>query len=268
MVLGQNVGNQFTRPRQQQIMIAQAPETPEPSQWVHYELTGDGQSLAKGESGVWILGQMEIDVPVQGFKELLLKISTDAHSGKNTLFLSHARLITADGKEIPAGSDASENIVMPARTGLDYYGGPIKITGIPDAEALPAQPKDSNKPGLLKISLAGKNAVRFKATLGGDFPLGDESDCKKVLSYRSEGTSARFLTVLEPHEKEPMVKSATADGPDTLRVELTDGRVQEITFKNFEGDGHNIAVTIKESKNGGPVRNESTQSGDGNGPHN
>jgi hypothetical protein len=43
-----------------------------------------------------------------------------------------------------------------------------------------------------------------------------------------------------------------------LRVELADGRVQEIEIKNFEGDGKDIQVNLTEIKDGKMLRQEST----------
>ena len=146
---------------------------------------------------------------------------------------------------------------MPVKPGQDYYGGPIKIAGIPYADALPTQPLDAKRPAVIRLSLAGVNAVRFKATLGGDYPFGDETQRRKVFAIRSQGTEARFLTVLEPYESAPMVKFVEALSADKLRVELIDGRVQEISLHNFDGNGKNISADIIESKNGTVLRTES-----------
>jgi hypothetical protein len=261
-------------PRQQEIMLAQPPEhLGGEQQWVSYEVTADGKSLTKGESGMWILGAAEIDVPVQGAHELTLTVKTDAEAKKNTLFLANARFVDAFGKETMLTGQASVGnmvaTVKPRQNGYsgpevtesqgqDYYGGPIKIAGVPYATAFPVQPKDAKKPAQFGFSLAGKNAVRFKATLGADYPFGDESDRRKIYAIRSKGTEARFLTVLEPYDDKAMVKSAIATGPDKLRVELADGRTQDITIKNLDGTGKDIAVSITESKDAKTVRTESS----------
>jgi hypothetical protein len=41
-------------------------------------------------------------------------------------------------------------------------------------------------------------------------------------------------------------------------VELNDGRVQEITLKNFDGSGKDIVAELVESKDGKVLRQEST----------
>ena len=243
-------------PKRQEIMLAQPPERLGGQQWVSYEISAGGRSLAKGESGIWILGATEIDVPVQDGDELVLKIDT-LEAKMNTLFLVNARTVDSHGKETPVQvSPVAENIEQPAAPGQDYYGGPIKIAGAEFKEAIPAQPKDAKRPGILRIPLRGAHAVRFKATLGGDYPFGDEGGRRKVYAIRSKGTEARFLTVLEPYEGAAMVKSAIATGPGALRVELADGRVQDIAIKNLEGSRQDISIQIAESKNGVRVREE------------
>ncbi len=248
-------------PQQQQIMLAQPPEPQGNSQWVTYDISGDGKSLAKGESGVWILGAVDVDVPVQNVSELVLTVNTDGSSKRKSLFWANARIVTNDGKEIPlTAPQPGDNIDAPPKLGQDYYGGPIKIAGVPYTEALPTQPNDAKKPAVIRLSLAGTNAVRFKATLGGDYPFGDETQRRKIFAIRSQGTEARFLTVLEPYETTPMVKSAEALSADQLHVELTDGRMQEITLHNLDGDGRNISADITESKDGAVLRTETTSS--------
>lgn len=244
-------------PRNQELMLANAPENQGTSQWVSYEVAADGKSLAKGESGIWVLGAVDLDVPLSGNKELVLSVTSQS-AKKNALFWANARLVTADGKEIPvSGLETSENVLPTSKPGQDYYGGPITIAGNPAPDAIPTQPSDVKKPAVLRIPLDGKNVVRFKATLGGDYPLGEEGQSRKVFAMRSKGTTARFLTLIEPYESKAVVTSAVATGPDSLHVELNDGRVQEIAIHNLEGSGQDIGIEITESKNGKILRQES-----------
>ncbi|MEI8038817.1 MAG: hypothetical protein WCJ14_10535, partial [Verrucomicrobiota bacterium] len=246
-------------PVQQEIMIAQPPENLGGPQWVTYEVSADGKPLARGESGMWALGAVEIDVPVTGARELVITVKTDGFGKKDALFLGRPRLVAADGTATPlARPPFAENIRQPATPGQDYYGGPVKLAGLLQDSVVAAQPADSAKPGVIRIQIDNKNAARFKATLGGDYPFGDESRRRKVLGIRSHGTSARFLTVIEPHEGKPTVKSAVALDANRLRVELIDGRVQEIDIRNLEGPGGDIRVDTVETRAGKEIRREST----------
>ncbi len=248
-------------PPKQEIMIGTDPEMHPVEKRLFYTVRGDGEVLADGKFGAWILGSANIDVPLVGVKRMELATRTEL-SRKPTLFWANARIVTKDGKEI-ALSDLPmkvENIEQPKEPGKDYFGGPIKIVGTEYHSATPAQPVKNDLEGIVRVDLSGVNAVRFKATLGGDYPLGDETQRRKFYDVRApEGKEARFLTVIEPYEDQPMVKSAVAASADSLRVELADGRVQEITLKNFDGSGKDIVAEIVESRAGQVLRRESTE---------
>jgi len=221
-------------PLDQEIMIGTVPEV-HGSRKVAYTVRSGDKILAEGKTGLWILGAVDVDVPAEGLNSL--ELLTDQKNPEN-LFWANARVLTKDGKEIP---------LTKGSVSKDSKGGSIKIAGVPYEQALPAH---------LTLDLAGLNAVRFKATFGCDYFVGDESQRRKTVAIRSTGKEARFLTVIEPYEDRALVKSAVASGPDKLKVELNDGRVQEISIGNFEGSGKDISVEITESKDGKTVRSE------------
>ncbi|HEY5346449.1 MAG TPA: hypothetical protein VIK62_08910, partial [Verrucomicrobiae bacterium] len=247
-------------PPQPEIMIATAPEQHDTEKRLFYTVRGDGKTLADGKFGAWILGNADIDVSVEGMKQLELETRVEI-SKRPTVFWAGARIVTKDGKEIPLGDlpVKFENVAQPPQPNQDYFGGPVKIVGDEYKFATPGQPQNEKQSGFVRVDLSGVDAVRFKATLGSDYPPGDESQRRKVFAVRAEnGTEARFLNVIEPYEDKPVIKSAVATSVDSLRVELTDGRVQEIQFQNFTGDGKNILVQMTESKDGQVLRSEST----------
>jgi len=120
----------------------------------------------------------------------------------------------------------------------------VKIQGDQFKNTLAAEPKDSKQPGVIRIDLSGIDAVRLKCVVGSDYPPGDESQRRKVYAVRSRGTESSFLTLIEPYELAPVVKSATATAADRLRVELIDGRMQEIVLHNLDGSGKDIGVSL------------------------
>lgn len=250
-------------PPRQEIMLATAGENPGTSRQVSYVVRGDGKSLTEGKTGAWLLGQVDIDLPVQGVKSLELETQTGS-TNPGTLFWAGARVVTAEGKEIPLSQLPAtfENTQQPRAPGQDFAGGDIKIAGVPYTEATSAQPSDGKKPSLVRVDLSGIQAARFRCVLGGDYPVGDGSSRRRVMAVRSTGTTANFLSVVEPFEDKRMVKSAVATGPSSLCVELNDGRVQEIQITGLEGDGKGIVATITESKDGKVVRTETTAAGD------
>jgi len=157
-------------------------------------------------------------VPVKDARELTLTINTDAGSKKKALFLANARLVTSGRRGDPArGSTSGDNVEPTTKPGEDLlWRARSKSPGFIMTAAIPAQPADPAKPAILHIPLAGKDAVRFKATLGGDFPFGDESESRKVYAIRSTGTEARFITVLEPYENEAGHQIRHRDRPGFL----------------------------------------------------
>ncbi|HUB27444.1 MAG TPA: hypothetical protein VL992_18605 [Tepidisphaeraceae bacterium] len=242
-------------PPRQTIMIGSAPEDRDTQKQLHYTVTGDGNILADGQFGSWILGQADIDVPVDGLRRLQLQ-TTVAKSNRPTIFWANARIVKRDGREVPLGqlSPRLENVLMPRRAGEDYFGGPITIVGIHYPQATAGEPDDPHQPAIISVDLSGLDAVRFKAILGGDYPHDPQQ--RRTYAVGTTGTQARFITLIEPYDKTPVVRNAVADSADSLRVELTDGRVQTIRLANFEGDGSDLRISMTESRNGQLIRAE------------
>ncbi|XHR27582.1 MAG: hypothetical protein ACFUZC_16755 [Chthoniobacteraceae bacterium] len=245
--------------KKQEVMVGQAPEFIRVEKRLFYTVRGGGKVLAEGKFGAWILGKAEIDVPLEGIPQLELETRVDQNK-LPTVFWANARIVTRGGKEIPLSQLKlqQENIAPVPQPDKDYRGGPVKIQGIEYTSSTPGQPKDDKKPALLRLDLAGLDATRFKATLGSDFPVGDEAQRRKTVAFRTQGTSARYLTVLEPYETKSMVRTVTAESADTLRVELADGRVQELRLNGMEGNGTGLGVSLTETRDGKTLRNETT----------
>ncbi len=243
-----------------EIMVGTAPEMQDVSKRLFYAVLGDGHTLAEGKFGAWILGRGDVDVPISGLKQLELETRTEL-ARQPSLFWASARIVTQDGRELPLATlpVTYENVLQPPKTGRDYLGGAIKIQGEEYPTATPGEPQNETQPGIVHLDLTGLHAVRFKAVIGSDYPLGDEAQRRKVYAVRApQGTEARFLTIIEPFEDRPVVKSAVATTADSVRVELLDGRMQEITLKQFTGSGNDIVAEIVETKGGEVLRRETT----------
>jgi hypothetical protein len=253
-------------PQQPEIVIGDYAESWSVNKKLTYEVQGDGKPLASGTFGAWILGCGNVDVDVSGFKTLQLTTRCDRRGDTlKTIFWGNAVIVTAGGKEIPLSQlkFASSNVTSVPETNKDYAGGPVRIAGNRCEQSLPAEPQDARQPAVITIDLAGLNAARFKSIVGGDWPVGDEEQLRKTVSVRAKGPAARFLTLLEPYEKQSVIRQTGALSADKLRVELTDGRVQEIQIENFTGDGNDVIVQMTESKDGKILRQESTVANEG-----
>ena len=143
-------------PPQQEIMLATAPEQHDVDKRLFYTVRGDGKTLAEGKFGAWILGQGDVDVSVEGVKQLELETKIE-NAKKPTLFWANARIVIRDGREIPLAQfpQTAENIVPAKQPGQDYFGGPIKIAGIAYTAAAAAEPKDAKQPGTVRVDLSG-----------------------------------------------------------------------------------------------------------------
>ncbi|MDF7797941.1 hypothetical protein P4C99_00600 [Pontiellaceae bacterium B1224] len=233
-------------PKDREVMIGTLPEQHNESRKFWYSVTGDDQLLAEGKFGAWVLGRDEIDVNIQGLETLTLTTKAEFKSNApKTLFWGNPVIVTADGAEVKL-SDLELNYDQIAEVptiGKDYYGGPVKIAGKLFDQSVPANPMKSEQDGRITLDLSGLNAVRFKASVGGDYPFGDETWRRKSLSFRTTGNGARFLTVIEPFEKESVVESVTAQSANEVTVELKDGRTDKISFQGLEkGRGFNAVI--------------------------
>jgi len=244
-------------PRQQQIMVATAPEQHNTEKRLFYNVQGDGKTLAEGKFGAWILGEGDINVSLDGVKHLTLQTRTEL-SRRPTLFWAAARITLKSGKQISLSTLPLKFDNIEKNTGKDedYLGGPVKIAGNLYMDDVPAEPAEADHPGTIDVDMTGIDAARFTAVIGSDYPPGDESPRRKTYTIRSQGTEATFLTLIEPYENQPMVKSASATGPGTFGVELSDGRSQQIEIDHLDGDGKNLAVKIQEFKAGQMIRSE------------
>jgi hypothetical protein len=226
-----------------------------------YTVTGDGEVLAENHFGAWILGRDDLDLPLAGVATLTLTTRATFDGRRpRTLFWGNPVIVTRDGRELPladldpvfAGIDTS-----PA-PGKDYEGGPIKLQGRLFTRALPANPVESGAEGTITVDLSRLDAVRFTASVGGDYPVGDETQRRKTVAFRQDGETARFLTVIEPWEATPVVREVVADGPDRLRVMFGDGRSHEITIADLDADCPR--VTVVERRAGKELRRETAGS--------
>jgi len=253
-------------PQQAQVVIGDYAENWSVNKLLTYRVEGDEKPLASGKFGAWMLGSGSIDVGVAGVRTLRLVTHIDPDqtaynkSARKTIFWANTRIVTAAGKEIPLDQlkTVSDNIDSGQGPGKDYEGGPVRIAGIGYDHAVPAEPVDVTKDGVITLDLTGLNAVRLKGVVGGDWPVGDEGQLRKVCAVETTGKQAQFLTVLEPYEDKAVVQSVVAPSADKLLITLTDGRVQEFDISGLEGDGLHIQVTMTETKGGLIVRSEST----------
>ena len=246
-------------PRKKDIMIGTAPEPNEENKQIFYTIKGDGTTLKTDSTGAWILGAADIDVPLNGIKELTLEVRSNL-SQKPSLFWGNAKLILADGREMFLSQLPFKptNIKETQEKGKDYAGGMVKIGGNTMTDFLPTMPDNTAEKATITLDLSGVSAVRFKTILGSDYPVGNESARRKTYSVRSVGKEATFLSIIEPFENQSVIKKAEALTDKILRIELKDGRVQDIQIENMDGKGV-AKITMTETLNGKVIRTDTSK---------
>lgn len=246
-------------PAENEIMAGTAPEHLDVQKQLFYKITADNKTLTESKTGAWILGQAVINQPLKDVKELTLTVRSNLSKTPN-VFWGDAKIILEGGAEIKV-SDLpfkTNNIKQNEYKGKDYFNGPVKIGGHEYNDNIPSMPENQEKEAVITLDLTGLKATEFNAVLGTDFPFGNENARRKTYAIRSKGKTARYLNIIEPFEKQSVIKKAEGIDADHLRVTLLDGRVQEITIINFEGEKGAAQIIVKESKNGKLIRQEQT----------
>ena len=158
-------------PKSAEVMIGTQPEPIHVQKQVEYVIKGDGQVLKEGKSGVWILGEQEIDVSVKNVRRLSLSVKV-GESSRNTLFWANGVVITSDGKRISLKDlpQKNRNVLPIGQPGKDYYGGEVKIAGMTVKNAIEAEPIIADEESTIEFDLSQINAERLQVLWGGDFP--------------------------------------------------------------------------------------------------
>ncbi len=232
-------------PKQAGVMVGNYAESLEVARQLFYRVTGDGQLLAEGQFAPWILGKAVLDLEVGGVETLAIETRVEKAKSPKTVFLGNPQLLDAAGRPIPFDVE-TDNVAETAGENLDYAGGAVTLFGEHYATSLAAEPNDRKKSGVLRIDLTGKNAVRFKAVLGGDYPVGGDDIHRKIIATRSSGKEARFLSAVELHEDRPVIESIVAHGADDIEVVRTDGKVDRFKISGLEGPAVAVEMTVEE----------------------
>ena len=223
-------------PAKAQLLVADYPEVQAIAKRLAYEVKGDDRVLASGAFQSWILGRGVIDVDVSGVKSLTLATTKDAAgSVSDTLFWANAEVVRKDGAvvHLAALPCVRSGLKDSPAQGVDFAGGTVRIEGETYEDVVGAEPAKNKEPGVVTVDLSGVGAVRFRAVVGGDFPVGQEENLRKVVAVRSVGAEATFLTLLEPREGEARVASARAFDAETVEVTMVDGRVDRLVVKGL-----------------------------------
>mgnify|MGYP000093603171 CR=1 FL=1 len=167
---------------------------------------------------------------------------------------------TQDGDQVPLSEIPyeAENVIESEPMTKDYKGGRITHAGEALERAIPAEQDNRGSPSIITFDLTGLEAVSIEASVAVDYPVGDARERRRGLIARQTGESARFLSVIEPHQGESVVESVTAEDAETLTVELTDGRVHQFKITGLDSQDGDIQVSMTVMRYGKPITAETT----------
>lgn len=258
----------YASAKDSEVIIGGDPEYVPVNKRLTYRVEADGETVADGKFGAWILGRDEINADISGKKELKLYVKCEKafvevdweRDFEKTIFWGDPCIVTRSGRRIYLSGMAyeCENVDTGNGVGKDYFGGDVTIQAKKFDKAVPSEPIDIQKEAVITIDLSDIDAVRFESAIGGDYPLGDGKTRRRLLAQRKKAKTASFISVIELYETKNKVKTVTALSDNSVRVELKDGTSQEITITNLD-TGKGITAEIKEYKNGELIRAEKTE---------
>lgn len=256
----------FVQDTESELYVGCDPEYYPVSKRLFYSVEADGETIADGKFGAWILGRDHIDIDISGKSELRLHVRTEdgqvdhalVKETVRTIFWGDPYFVTSSGKKLYLADTSykTDNIDNGNGIGVDYEGGPVKIQAKKFLKAVPGDVIDKSREGVITIDLSGLEAVRFVSDIGGDYPVGDESERRRFVALKKRGQNARFISVLEPYTDNKMIKNIKFESYDSIRVYLNDGREQQITVSELDGDGNNVSVLVNEYIDGTLIRSE------------
>ena len=208
---------------------------------VEYAVRTEKQCCQTGSFGSWLGCERVLHADLSDASRLTIDLfcpplyteQKDPYSSKQGLFLGNARLTLRNGETKPLSTLPMERVNIDEGFGIgrDYENGRVLLCGEEMPDAIPVSPADHAAHATLTVDLTGLNAVSFDAELGTDAFPGEEQQRRRTYAIQTSGSEARFITVVEPFERDAMVRSVSADTEDTVHVTLTDGQVQTLQVR-------------------------------------
>ncbi len=194
----------------------------------------------------WILGTRQLDIPISDSEVTMLIKALPLYSEQmypyrspQGLFLAGAKVEYSDGTFENASDIVfeTENIDPLHGIGKDQDGGYVLITGERYDDAIPISPLDHDKDGKLILRLdPEKRPVRLTGVVGACAFPGDKAQRRITYGVASEGVSARYVTVIEPHEGKRVIERVISTDENTVEIQLQGGRRDRVTVSGIEGE--------------------------------
>lgn len=155
---------------------------------------------------------------------------------KQCLFLGGAYIEAEDGEKYPLSElpVKQENIDPGMGIGRDYKGGRVLIEGQEYKDAIPVSPVDHQVCGILEYDLSEIKAVRLTGVLGVDNFPGEEEQRRRTYGVGQRAVCGKFITVIEPYEKEREVVTVEGLSDSCVRIFYKDKSYQELIIEGVD----------------------------------
>ncbi len=212
----------------------------------------DGENVVYAHhANPWVIGARRLDLPLSGEGDVTLEITAlpvyneqmYPYRSSQGLFLAGATVEFADGERVTIAElpFETENIDPMHGIGKDQEGGDVIIVGERYADAIPISPSDHESAGRLILrAVDGKRPVRLTGVVGACAFPGDKSQRRITYGIAQHGVTARYVTVIEPHEGEGMIARVISIDENSVEVVRKDGRRERVTVFGIETDSPRI----------------------------
>lgn len=252
-----------------ELFVGCDPEYMLTSKRLFWSVEADGETIAEGKFGSWMFGKDHIDEEISGRKQLKLHVRTEdgmndhwlVRETVSSIFWGDPYFVDENGEKMYLADIeyTTDNVDNGNGVGVDYGGGPVKIQQQEYKKAVPGDVIDKSGEAIITIDLTKLNAVRFISDIGGDYPVGDESQRRRFVAQRKYERSARFISILEPYTDKKMIKDIKFESYNRIIVELNDGRKQIISVSELDGDGEDVSVKVDEYIGKKLIRSETAE---------
>ncbi len=222
----------------------------------------DGEEVLSDVANVYSCNLYPIEIDVSGRKIIEIRLPKRTHSAQDKpgdyMAIAEPHIV-AGGKVIPLNElDYTIDGSKKADYGRDYDGNPINIAGRHYQNAFMIEPE--KKETVITVNLNGIGADKFVAKIGADHIDGWNADEIKTLQFRSKGTTFKRISVLEPYQGSPQIKSARLLANDTLSIELENGIVQEMRINELASrPTDDISVNFAQLRGGHVISTEKAE---------
>ncbi len=222
----------------------------------------DGREVLSDVVNVHSCSLYPLEIDVSGGKTIEIRLPRRTHSAKDKpgdyMAIAEPHIVAA-GKTIPLSElDYTIEGAKKADYGRDYDGNVIDVAGKHYQNAVMIEAEKAET--VIRINLNDTATDKFVAYIGADHIDRWNDHERKTLQFRSKGKSFKRISILEPYQGSPQIKSARLLANDTLSIELQNGLVQEMRINEIASrPTDDISVSFAQLKDGNIISTQKAE---------